>query len=458
MRQSSTLGTVAWTILAVLSAGCAGSAHAPGNHTTTSSGSTTGVGGAPGAGGAATGEGGTGGSGATSSSTASGSSSTTSSGAGAGGPTGPVPVPKTFGKKIYAHMLPWFETPASSSNGMWGTHWTMANQNPNVISSNGQRQIASYYYPMIGPYASSDHDVIEYQLLLMKYAGLDGVLIDWPGTIQAYDYPKNLNNCEAIMALTAAVGLDFAVVYEDANVGAASAAHFISNEIAAGQADVTYAQNTYFGQSNYIHVNGPPLLLDFGPQTFTTQSDWDQVLAPLSTKPTLITLWYESSMAGSDASGEFAWLYQDFLTGLTNFYQNHPVNVRFGVGYPGFNPFYAAGGWAGPTYTLPYNGTGTFVQTLGMAASSDAGYVQLATWNDYGEGTMIEPTVQFGYGFLTTLQQNLGVTYGQNELDLINTLYNQRKQYAGNSAMQAMLDQAFNDLVSLQVSAAASVL
>jgi hypothetical protein len=199
---------------------------------------------------------------------------------------------------------------------MWGTHWTMANQNPNVMNAMGQRQIASYYYPMIGPYASSDHDVIEYQLLLMKYAGLDGVLIDWPGTIKAYDYPKNLKNCEAIMALTAAVGLDFAIVYEDANVGAAASAGFVSNEIAAGQADFAYAQSTYFGQSNYIHVNGAPLLLDFGPQTFTKPSDWDQVLAPLSPRPTFVTLWYESSMAGGNASGEFAWLYMDFTTGL----------------------------------------------------------------------------------------------------------------------------------------------
>ncbi len=30
------------------------------------------------------------------------------------------------------------------------------------------------------------------------------------------------------------------------------------------------------------------------------------------------------------------------------------------------------------------------------------------TWNDYGEGTMIEPTKEFGYGFLNTLQKREG--------------------------------------------------
>ena len=30
--------------------------------------------------------------------------------------------------------------------------------------------------------------------------------------------------------------------------------------------------------------------------------------------------------------------------------------------------------------------------------------VQLVTWNDYGEGTMIEPTHEFGYTFLEVIQ------------------------------------------------------
>jgi len=31
--------------------------------------------------------------------------------------------------------------------------------------------------------------------------------------------------------------------------------------------------------------------------------------------------------------------------------------------------------------------------------------VQLVTWNDYGEGTMIEPTHEFGYTFLEVIQR-----------------------------------------------------
>jgi hypothetical protein len=438
--------------LVSLSAGCGKPAPASAHHSTrgnTSTSSATGTGGGVGGGGVAT---------VSSASTSSSSTSSGTGGTGAGGMPagGPTPVPKTNQSKIYVHMMPWFETPASS--GKWGKHWTMNNQNPDVIDATGRRQIASFYYPLIGPYASADHDVIEYQLLLMKYAGVDGVLVDWSTTIKAFDFPKNVQNAEAIIAVTAAVGLEFSVVYEDHNVALAEAQGFVQNAIAQGQADLAYLQNNYWPKPNYVHVNGAPLVLDFGPQTFMMPSDWQQIFAPLSQKPTFLPLWYHANLAGSTASGEFAWVYSDFINGLTNFYENHPLALKFGVAYPGFNPFYAAGGWAGPNYQLPYNGTGTFAQTLDLALGSGAGYVQLCTWNDYGEGTMIEPTREFGYGFLTTLQQKLGVTFGQNAFDVINTLYNERKQYAGDAAKQAQLDEAFNDLVALNVAAAASLL
>jgi hypothetical protein len=372
---------------------------------------------------------------------------------------GEVRVAKTVAKKVYAHLMPWFEDPSTSGDGKWGLHWTMANQDPNVVDGSGHRQIASYYYPAIGPYGSSDPDVIEYQLLLMKYAGIDGALIDWPGTIQTSDYPKNRQNAEAFIGKTAKFGLEFGIVYEDHNVQLAFDAGVIGDKIAAGTNDMAYVRDNYFTKPNYAAVNGVPLLMVFGPQTFTSPSDWGSLLSVFATKPTFLTLWYQSDQAGANAQGEFAWIYKDFMTGLQNFYDNRPMNVKFGVGYPGFNTFYAAGGWgAGPGWGLPYDGTGTFSGTLQTAVSSDAGYVQLATWNDYGEGTMIEPTCEFGYGFLTTLQQSLGVGYSQTELQLVDTLYRQRKQFAGNASVQAQLDQASGDLASFQVAAATSIL
>ena len=43
-------------------------------------------------------------------------------------------------------------------------------------------------------------------------------------------------------------------------------------------------------------------------------------------------------------------------------------------------------------------------QTLEVAMKGPWPIIQLVTWNDYGEGTMIEPTVEFGYTFLEAVQ------------------------------------------------------
>ena len=368
-----------------------------------------------------------------------------------------VKVNKSNTSKVYVHVMPWFESNASSGNGRWGIHWTMANQNPDAVDGSGRRQIASKYYPLIGPYASGDPDVVEYQLLLMKYAGIDGVLIDWPGTLNINDYPKNRQNSEAMIALSSKVGLDFGIVYEDHNIGMAADAGQVGNRIGAAQADMAYLRDRYFPQANYIRVNNAPLLLDFGPQTFTSPSDWGAIFSVLPQRPTFLTLWYQGTQAGQYGGGEYSWVYMN-NDQLPPFYSRGISGVKMGSAYPGFDSFYAQGGWGGPGWSIAANGTSTFAWLLDRAVQANTGFTQLVTWNDYGEGTMIEPTREFGYGLLTTLQQKIGVPYGQGELELVAQLFAQRKQYAGNGSKKADLDQAFYDLASLQTGAARSIL
>ncbi len=372
-------------------------------------------------------------------------------------PIGSRPVPKTSSKKMYIHIMPWFETKTTSGNGNWGLHWTMATQNPDVVDASGRRQIAAYYYPQTGPYASGDKDIIEYQLLLMKYSGADGVLIDWPGTQSLYDYPKNLQNAEMLIAQTAKIGLDFAIVYEDQNIQIGYNLGRITDKVAAAQQDMGYLKDRYIIQSNYIRVNGAPLLLVFGPQTFSTEAEWTNIFSSFMIKPNFLTLWYQGTRAGINGKGEYPWIYSDGMVGLDNFYKNRPLNLKFGVAYPGFNPFYSAGGWSGPGLTLPYGAT--FATTLDKAlAAPNVNHIQIATWNDYGEGTMIEPTREFGYSFLKTLQTKFGVSATQSDLQLVYTLYQKRKQYMGNASVQTKLDQAVAYLAAYKVAQARAII
>src|SRR5580698_882447 len=92
-------------------------------------------------------------------------------------------------KTVMVYYMPWFTAKPYSSN--WGWHWTMDHFNPDATNAVGQRQIASWYYPSIGPYDSSDPAVLEYHVLLMKLAGIDGVIVDWYGSDDCFDYGIN---------------------------------------------------------------------------------------------------------------------------------------------------------------------------------------------------------------------------------------------------------------------------
>jgi hypothetical protein len=240
-----------------------------------------------------------------------------------------VSITKSYTRKIYVHMMPWFE--------VGGTHWSMNSRN----SATG---VASWFSPMIGEYSSNDGNVIEYQLLTMKYAGIDGVIIDWPGLNGANDLPQNKANSDTIIGRTAEFGMEFGICYEDQ----------YAVSVDAAKNDMSYVRDNFFNKPNYIQIANSPALLVFGPWKYDAASDWSNILSVFSAKPTFFTLWYNMD-AGANAQGQFAWVDQMGLTSLTHFDDGtdgggHGIQIP--VLFPGFNSYYAAGGWPGPTWKI----------------------------------------------------------------------------------------------------------
>ena len=88
-------------------------------------------------------------------------------------------------------------------------------------------------------------------------------------------------------------------------------------------------------------------------------------------------------------------------------------------------------------------------------------YLQLVTWNDFGEGTIFEPTLETGYTYLKTVQTFAGVSPDSDVIghfETIYDLYQARKEYADNESIQEQLDLAFNYLVVLQPTKARNIL
>jgi hypothetical protein len=88
--------------------------------------------------------------------------------------------------------------------------------------------------------------------------------------------------------------------------------------------------------------------------------------------------------------------------------------------------------------------------------------VQVVTWNDFGEGTIVEPTVQYGYRDLGVIQNfrrqylDAGFAFQTNDLLLALRQYNLRKQYGTtNPVLSAELDRVFTNIISTNLNSAA---
>ena len=373
-------------------------------------------------------------------------------------PYEPAAVIKSNPAKVYAHYMPWFES--KEVNGKWGIHWTMATRDPENIVD-GKREIASHFYPLIGPYSSIDPDVIEYHLLLMKLCGIDGVLIDWYGSYEVSDYKQNLDNSNALVDRLDETGLTFGIVYEEYTAENVADQGKADSDIDAAKGDLAFMHQNYFPNSQYIYLNERPILLTFGPRHFQSPSDWTQIFADTEPKPLFLTLWYESSEAGNNAQGEFAWVYRNHLADLDNFYNNRAPQFEHSMGsaYPGFLDYYDLGGWNDQIdWSIAHNGTGTLSATLKKATEAQVSILQLVTWNDFGEGTMIEPTDEFGFSFLELVQQFCGVTFTVDDLMLVYHLYLLRKKYPDNATIQLKLDQVFYYCAALKLQDAGKLL
>ena len=368
-----------------------------------------------------------------------------STGGGTGGGTeivkGEMPA-RSNSMNVYAHFMPWFETDATCLDaGKWGWHWTMnASLNP------AQGEIASHYHPLTGAYASGDPVVLDYQCLLMKYSGLEGVMVDWYGSDADNGTARHTSNTVALFKAIEKAGMKMTIVYEDQTLSSAS------DPVGKAREDMRYLARNFFQSDNYTKVDGKPLLLVFGPQGINTPKEWYRTFQMLENKPAFVVLNGHISKANDatyqNAIGEYLWVNATPESWYAS--AKSQFDMLIGGAMPGFNDYYKEGG-SGEGYTK-YDDEGGALFDRQLKAAKDAGlkWLQISTWNDYGEGTIIEPTKEFGYRYLTKLQEFTGVKYQEADLQQIFRWYQLKVKYVNDAAKSKTLDTCYDYFNALQ--------
>jgi len=377
-------------------------------------------------------------------------------------------------KLLLVHYRPWFVGKPYSDH--WGWHWTMDHFDPDYVDASGQRQIASWYRPLIGPYDSADPAVLEYHVLLMKLAGIDGVVVDWHGSDDYLDYAVNNERTLALLKFVHKAGLKFALCYEDHTVQQQVSQGYLaaSNTISHAQQTMLYAQSNFFLSSAYLRQTNRPVLLNFGPQFFKENEQWARIFSVLepTNQPALFTEDNRLSVAAGAFNWPPMWLslapgtrgvlsmaaLEDYLSAFEEKGNAWPSFIS--SAFPRFHDIYQSAGVRDYWGYLGDRKGETFRQTLCRALTNNSVMVQVVTWNDFGEGTMVEPTVEYGFRDLGIIQEHRrrflepDFSFGTNDLSLPLRLYRLRQCAVTNATLKTQLDLVSAEIITGNPSAA----
>jgi hypothetical protein len=249
---------------------------------------------------------------------------------------------------------PWYGTPAA--DGAW-QHWDQNSHRPPA-------DLYSSFFPALGPYSSSDPAVVERQMTQIASAGVDEVVVSWWGRGSAEDRRLPL-----VVSTARRHGLVVGIHLEP-----------YSDRTAASVAlDLAYL--AAFGVRD-VYVYHP---LD------VASSDWAAVRAQV---PSTMRLFAGTEKVGFAAAGKFDGVYTyDFITNTGAKFarlcaQAHSMHIAcapsVGPGYDGHRA-----GEPPPVRARKNGVTYDLLWTAALAARPDV--VSITSFNEWGEGTQIEP-------------------------------------------------------------------
>ena len=270
-----------------------------------------------------------------------------------------VPAPALAGNRVSAFYYPWYGT--SSLDGTY-QHWSQDGHTP-------PNDIASSYYPLLGAYSSASNLVVQGQMDEVKAAGIDEIAVSWWGR----DSPED-RRMPMVVAAARARGIAVAAHLEP----------YPDRTVDSVVADVSYLVATYGIKTFYVYR-----ALDL------PISEWAAARAALHLTPD-VTVYAQTPLAGAAAAGGFDGIYTyDIVTYGGNTFRRicdeaHRMHLLCA---PSVGPGYDARRGSGDPVVKLRRGGRTYDSMWRLAIAAGADRVTITSYNEWHEGTQIEPAV-----------------------------------------------------------------
>jgi len=245
-------------------------------------------------------------------------------------------------------------------------------------------------------YDSDSAGQVHAQVQDMMSRGIAGAIADWFG-------PAN-SSIEAATQLlkkeaeSSGGQFQFAIMEDKGAVGSAAMNNGcdVSDQLIS---DLNYIASQYESSPAYITVDGRPVVYFFDVDAFYV--DWARVLSSVTGNP-LVLIRGADGFTRSTADGGYSWVdiqnanpFDPELSLQDSFFQTAkqaPNRLAIGTAFKGFNDTLAAWGTnrvidqdCGETWLHSFREVGKF-----YSSGNQLPALQIATWNDYEEGTGIE--------------------------------------------------------------------
>jgi hypothetical protein len=252
-------------------------------------------------------------------------------------------------------------------------------------------------------YHSDDREQVRKQVEDMIARGFSGVIASWD------DHPTVMRSVPMILReVEQHPGFAFAFELENQFLKHYERAH--GNDVTQGVLDaLAYGYKNFERSPAYMVANGRPVVFFFGGGDYSI--DWNRVKQEAPGNP-LIIFRNATSFEKPYADGAFAWTAQrdpndPMISYLNDFYSKAARSnmIVFGSAWAGFDDRAAA--W-GKNRVTPRNCGRTWLDTFTAANHFNrrlAG-LRVVTWNDYEEGTAIEPGIDNCLSVSTELDGN----------------------------------------------------
>lgn len=294
--------------------------------------------------------------------------------------------------------------------------------------NSGSRPVLAFYYPWYSTstwcscqmsdlptiqYNSSDVSTIDRQLTWAMQAGITGFISSWWGQGDATD-----KNFATLLAQTPIIekntGDPFnSTIYFESDAPAFTSESAIVNGL-------RYMLATYSNNSSFFHWQGKPVIFFWDPLGHgRTLAEWAAIRSQID--PNDQTIW---SAEGVDISmlsvfdgihlfsggywglqqGNMAAVDESFRAKVDTYNQaNHTQKIWAAGVIPGYNDTRIPGRTG--TYIVSRNNGATYQESWQGAMVSNPDWITITSFNEWFEGSMIEPSVTYNMLYLNLTQQ-----------------------------------------------------